>query len=296
LLAARRIAADPYATFRSVSIVALAAVALTYTGSSVALHVPPEGSGAARLRPGVVSVNTGGVPAEQVAPVLEDDSVVAVYGGGAVFVPCLDLARVRYHVTCPHGPVEESGMLEPGPVGPGQFIIELYVPTDGSLAAENRVRTAVANLVPNAIINSDRDPVDYGLETFFFDFDRLGRVAALFVLIVGAFGLAAAMIGGLLERRRPFALLHASGVRVGQLRRAVLLETTATMLLTSVAGAAVGLILAFSASRQATVDWRWPGADAIGAVAGGVVAALVFSTLALPLLSRTIRHDGIRYE
>jgi ABC-type antimicrobial peptide transport system permease subunit len=187
-------------------------------------------------------------------------------------------------------------MVEPRGSSGGLIAAVIYIPTDGSLAAENRARTRAANLAPNAIINSDRDPIDYSLETFFSDFDRLGRVAALFVLIVGAFGLAAAMIGGLLERRRPFALLHASGVRVGELRRAVLLETTATMVLTSLVGAALGLVLAFNSSRQTNVDWRWPGADVYGSVAGGVLAALLFSTLALPLLSLATRHEAIRYE
>ena len=80
-------------------------------------------------------------------------------------------------------------MTEPAPGSSTSSVVDLvYVPTDGSLAAENRVRTQAANLVPNAIINSNRDPIDYNLETFFQDMDRFAAVAALFVLISGASG------------------------------------------------------------------------------------------------------------
>jgi ABC-type antimicrobial peptide transport system permease subunit len=171
-----------------------------------------------------------------------------------------------------------------------------YIPTDGTLAAENRVRTQAANLMPNAIINSDRDPVDQNLETFFRDLDRLGAIAALFVLIVGAFGLATSMVGGLIERRRPFALLRASGVHLGELRRSVLLETCATMAVFSIAGVAVGMLLAYGAARQGGVAWRWPGLDVYGFIAGGMLASLLFSAIALPLLSLTTRHDAVRFE
>ena len=193
--------------------------------------------------------------------------------------------------------VRTSGFIEPAPgYQPAGAVGLLYVPTDGSLAAENRVRTRAANLVPNAIINSDRDPIDYNLETFFQDMDRLAAVAALFVLIIGAFGLAASMVGGLIERRRPFALLRASGVYLSELRRSVLLETAATMAVVSVVGVGIGMLLAYGSTRQGGVDWRWPGADVYGLIGGGVLAALLFSTIALPLLSLTTRHDAVRFE
>jgi hypothetical protein len=50
------------------------------------------------------------------------------------------------------------------------------------------------------------------------------------------------------------------------------------------------------ASRQAAVDWRWPGWDVYGLIGGGVLAALLFSTVARPLLSLTTRHDAVRFE
>ena len=124
----------------------------------------------------------------------------------------------------------------------------------------------------------------------------MGLVASFFVVIVGAFGLSAGMVGGLIERRRPFALLRAGGVRLGELRRSVFLETAATMAAVSLVGAGVGMLLAYGASRQAGVDWRWPGPEVYGLIGGGVLAALAFSTIALPLLSLSTRQDAVRFE
>jgi hypothetical protein len=294
LLAARRICDNPQATFNSVAVVALAAIGLAYVGCTAAINAPPTSSAPdspwnAPLRPGVVAVMTGGVPAETVAPLLTGGAVVR-----SQVLACQDLARVTY-VTCPYPP--GSGLVEPTAGAPALPIVgEVFIPTDGTLAAENHVRTMAANLVPNAIINSDRDPVDYGLGTFLQDLDALVAVAALFVLLVGAFGLAASTAGGLIERKRPLALLRTAGVHMGELRRAVLLETAATMTVVSVAGAAIGMLLAYIATRHGVVAWRWPGPDIYGFFGGGVLAALLFSAIALPLLNLTTRHDAVRFE
>jgi ABC-type antimicrobial peptide transport system permease subunit len=300
LLAARRIADNPQASFASVAAVGLAALALAYVGCTVAVGAQPNTSGDlagpwhAAMRPGVVSVMTGGVPSATVEPLLAQGAVPVDAGPrvGPV-VPCAELARVLY-VSCPYP--QGSELSEPSPGSASGVVALVYVPTDGTLAAENRVRTVAANLMPNAIINSSRDPVDRNLETFFQDIDRFAAVAGLFVLIVGAFGLAVSMVGGLIERRRPFALLRASGMYLGELRRTVLLETAATMTVVSVVGAGIGMLLALAAAQQGGVQWRWPGWDVYGLIGGGVLAALLFSLIALPLLNITTRQDDVRFE
>ena len=138
----------------------------------------------------------------------------------------------------------------------------------------------------------------------------VGSVAALVALagvIVGGLALArsagnrarkatVALTAGLIERRRPFALLRASGMYLGELRRTVLLETAATMTVVSVVGAGIGMLLAFAAAQQGGVQWRWPGWDVYGLIGGGVLAALLFSLIALPLLNITTRQDDVRFE
>jgi ABC-type antimicrobial peptide transport system permease subunit len=164
------------------------------------------------------------------------------------------------------------------------------------LAAENGIRAQVAGLVPNAIVNSERDPVDHDGSGMFADLGRLIRLASVFVLLLATVGLIAGMTGGLLERRRPFALLRASGVRLGELRRVVFLETATTMVLTSVVGVGLGTLLAYAATRRAGLRWEWPGVEVYASAGGAVLAALLLSTLVLPLLNAATRFDTIRYE
>jgi hypothetical protein len=56
------------------------------------------------------------------------------------------------------------------------------------------------------------------------------------------------------------------------------------------------MLLAFASTRQGDLAWRWPGADVYGLIGGGVLAALLFSTVALPLLNLTTRHEALRFE
>jgi hypothetical protein len=295
LIAARRIAADPYAAFRAVSIVVLSVAALTFLGSVEGQLAPPDEPSNVRPKPGVIVVYTGGVPESQLAPLLTPQAVAVRARGefDLLEVSCADLSRVRY-VSCSHP--EASGLTEPGPDFANLRVREVYIPTDGSLTAENRVRVQAANLVPNAIINSDRDPVDHDGGRMFSGFGDLVRIASVFVLLLATVGLAAGIFGGMLERRRPFALLRASGVRLGELRLVVFLETTVTMVFTSAAGVGLGMLLAFTATRRAGLIWTWPDPTVYAYAGGGVLIAVLLSTLALPLLGAATRHDAIRYE
>ena len=145
LLAARRIAENPQSTFYSVAAVGLAAVGLAYIGCTVAIAPGPtmsddlNGPWHGALRPGVVSVMTGGVATATVEPMLTDG--VVAFGPGFA-VPCADVARV---LTFPCPPPPDSGFVEPiAGARRGSTVEFVYVPTDGSLAAENRVRGIAA--------------------------------------------------------------------------------------------------------------------------------------------------------
>ncbi|WP_127501078.1 FtsX-like permease family protein [Actinoplanes solisilvae] len=283
LIAARRIAADPGTTFRAVGGVALAAWAATVLGSTTGALTQPSDL---PLRPGVVHIDTGGASAAAVAALVSPGAVLTGRSFRGMEVPCADLAQV-VHVTCPHrpdGPRVEST--------PGAVIGDLFVPTDGTLAAENALRTTVATLIPNAIVNSDRDPVGDG----FTGQRGLALAACLFVLVVGACSLTAGTLGALAERRRPFAVLRASGVHLGELRRVVLLETAATMTLTTVAAFGAGLLTAYAMTRTDPAQWHPPQPTTLALLAAGILAALLLAAAALPLLGPVTRPDSIRYE
>ena len=174
-------------------------------------------------------------------------------------------------------------------------IFRVYVLTDGTAAAENRVRSQAANLVPNAIIHTQQDRVDVGAR-FFGSLGQLLRVGWYFVLVVAACSLTVGMVAGVIERRRPFALSRASGLRLGELHQVVFLETAAAMLVTAAVGIVLGLASSYALALFGDMAWAWPDVGVFAMVGVGVLAALILSTMALPLLDAATRHDAVRYE
>jgi hypothetical protein len=298
LIAARRIASDPSATFRAVSVVVLAAFSVTFSASLVdASEDGPGDRGRDVLRPGVVEVLTGGVPEARVAPLLSGQAVAirSGIGAGDFVASCSELARVATR-PCSSSGLAEAGISEPAGLADTDLPIStVYIPTDGTPAAENRVRTQSANLVPNAIIHTQPDRTDKDA-LFFGSLEQLQRLVWYFVLLVAACSLTVGTLAGIIERRRPFALLRASGLRLGELRRVVLLETAAAMLATAVVGVGLGMASSYAVALFRDMAWRWPDVGVFAMVGIGVLAALSLSTMALPLLDAVTRHDAVRYE
>jgi hypothetical protein len=297
LIAARRIASDPSATFRAVSVVVLAAFAVTCSASLVdASEDEPFDGGRGVLRRGVVEVITGGVPEAKVAPLLSERAVAIRSGAVGDFVEsCPELARV-VTLPCSSSGLAVGGISErAGLAGTDLPISMVYVPTDGTPAAENRVRTQAANLVPNALIHTQQDRID--TDAFFFgSLEQLQRLVWYFVLIVAACSLTVGMLAGVIERRRSFALLRASGLRLGELRQVLFLETAAAMLVTAAVGVGLGMASSYALALFSDMAWTWPDVGVFVMVGIGVLAALILSTMALPLLDAATRHDAVRYE
>jgi hypothetical protein len=299
LIAARRIASDPSATFRAVSVVVVAAFAVTCSASLVDTSEDrPSGAGRDVLRPGVVEVLTGGVPEAKVAPLLSGPAVPVRSGFGVAgdFVEsCPELTRLVTDPCSSSGFAEGGTSERAGLADTGLPIFKVYIPTDGTPAAENRVRTQAANLVPNAIIHTQQDRIDKDA-LFFGSLEQLQRLVWYFVLLVAACSLSVGMLAGVIERLRPFALLRASGLRLGELRQVVFLETAAAMLVTAAVGVGLGMALSYALALFGDMAWRWPDASVFAMVGIGALAALILSTLALPLLDAATRPDAVRYE
>jgi hypothetical protein len=298
LIAARRMAGDPRAAFRAVSGVVLAAFSVTYSASLVDPSGDrPYDGGAGVLRPGVVEVYTGGVPEAQVAPLLSERAVATRFeigGDGEVVESCPELARM-VTLSCTSSGLAEGISARAGLADADLPIFRVYVLTDGTPAAENRVRTQAANLVPNAIIHTQEDRLDVDA-VYLGNLGRLLRVGWQFVLVVAACSLTVGMIAGVIERRRPFALLRASGLRLGELRQVVFLETAAAMLITAAVGVGLALASSWALALFGDMAWTWPDVGVFAMVGIGVLAALILSTMALPLLDAATRHDAVRYE
>jgi predicted lysophospholipase L1 biosynthesis ABC-type transport system permease subunit len=246
----------------------------------------------------VVEVLTGGVPEAKVAPLLSERAVAVrsdIGVPGDVVESCPELARV-VTLPCSSSRPPKGGVSERAGLADTDLPIStVYIATDGTPAAENRVRTQAATLVPNAIIHTQQDRIDR--DALFFDsLEQLQRLVWYFVLIVAACSLTVGMLAGVIERRRPFALLRASGLRLGELRQVVLLETAAAMFITAAASVGLGMASSYAVALFGDMVWTWPDAGVFAMVGIGVLAALVLSTIALPLLDTATRHDAVRFE
>jgi hypothetical protein len=242
LIAARRIAADPYTAFRAVSGVALAVFAATVV-STVAVGERAEPSRSPR--PGVLEIDLRGVPAGTLG--------------------ALDVVERRDDT--------------------------LVIRADGGPAAEERLRTRVAIATPYALA---RTPADLRRTVAAEGWATGMRLAMIFVLIVAAAGLAVAAVTGLMERRRPFALLRAAGVRLGTLRAVTLLETGVPLVVTVVGGFAIAMLVQFLSVPRA--EWLLPGPVFFASVLAGVGLALLVPLATWPLLDAGTRPETIRFE
>jgi hypothetical protein len=291
LLAARRIQADARMIYRAVGGAVLAVFLATLLSSIVnkAKDQPPASLDGG-LRAGVVRVYTAGeVPESELAPLMSDRVVVERWDLDSVVVRCADLVRM-VNTSCP-----DHTRREPGPGTERAPVAHLYIPTDGSLAAEERVRTLAASVVPRAIVNTARD-FDLRERREWADLSMVIRLVTSFIILVAACSLAVAIIGGLIERRRPFALLRASGVGLGELRAIVVLETALPMMFTVLLGAGLGLVTSYTLWRVQDERWYAPDPAILLGIGGGVLAALAATLLVLPLVNRTTRYDAVRFE
>ena len=310
LMAARRIAANPYAASHSVIAVALAA----FAAAPIAIAGSPAPPTGVALAPGVVSIQVRGAQDEAVASLITDDTVVARAGTQrSLVVACADLARVTT-VSCPY-PAEwdeepvaalfrPSNLVEPGPNDDPDAeslpINTILVPTDGTPAAEERLRTRAAATMPHALTRSARDyspgaqPIDAELfEAAFSGTSSLFPAALVFVLLVAACSLTVSTVAALMERRRPFALLRASGVDLWQLRRLALLETAVPLVVTVLGGVGIVLVLAYLAGPE---DFTWPPPSFFVGLGVALAVTIAVSMLTWPLLNATTRHDNVRFE
>ena len=118
-------------------------------------------------------------------------------------------------------------------------------------------------------------------------------LALLVTLVVAAAGLLVASCEAVLERRRTLASLAATGVPLGTLRRAVLLQSllpaVPAVVLAAVAGATGALALTATVGG-AVVPW----ARLLGILALALVAVTAASAATLPLLRRAVRPSELR--
>lgn len=170
--------------------------------------------------------------------------------------------------------------------------------TDGHTATIERARTAIGAALGdrNGGIDTAAEENDL-LNHQLLQLQRLVTIALVLTLVIAGCSLAVSVAGGLVERRRPYALLRLAGADPGDLRRTVLAETSAPLLVVATISAGLGLVLAAVVLREVHAEWKPPDPEYWAALAGGVLVALLLSAAtALPLLGRVTSVENARFE
>ncbi|MEB8339091.1 FtsX-like permease family protein [Streptomyces endophyticus] len=236
----------------------------------------------------------------------------------AGLVACAELARMPAHNDCPAGaeaaaiPPDFSrfGMQEDrawpavwpavkiSPQRLGSLpVSEIMVTTDGSTAAVERVRTLLTAAYPDEL-PPYTVAEDYAQR--WGDIAGYRQLATVVIAIsfpIAGCSLAVAVAGGLNERKRPFALLRLSGVPLRTLRRVVLLESAAPLLIVAALAIGMGFLTAqLFLQAQYGYSIRPPGAGYYGLTLAGIVVSLAVIASTLPLLRRITGPETARND
>ena len=231
-------------------------------------------------------------------------------GGAKVYAPlvmrCADVAALGLG-GCRGTTLLDLGGLNPRPTGitlplsasavDRLPVVAVAAVTDGGPGAVERARTVLERDMPHTegVTAADlaRESNDE-LRTM----QRVANIGLTSTLVIAGCSLAVAVAGGIVERKRPFALLRLAGTQLGDLRRIVLAEAAAPLLMVTAASVALGFlasVLVLKAGGPARA-FTMPGPGYWEALAGGLLAALGVVLATLPLLSRLTALDTARFE
>jgi hypothetical protein len=330
LLAGRRLEDDPASGFRAVSGLVLAVfIASVFSGITPALlkQQRNERIGLATANT-IVGVHIGG--AEPAAWQAGLDAVHTAGGGHAALLrldpnpeamptgrmnggpSVVEVAvcdEVRPFVGSGDCPTGGTALLAAGASGlellpstltptavrnlrPSTIVVE----TDGSPAVTDRVRTAIQRTLPGAATWLGAEQQQEGSRRM-RQLERLANLALAITLVIAGCGLTVAVAAGIIERKRPFALLRLSGVHLGELQRVAFVEAAAPLLL--IAGASAVLGLATSAvivTIAGGASWVPPDSGYWLSLLGGLVLSLGVAAASLPLLGPTTAPSAVRFE
>jgi predicted lysophospholipase L1 biosynthesis ABC-type transport system permease subunit len=173
----------------------------------------------------------------------------------------------------------------------------IAVATNGSAATIARVETVLDAAFPFTSATGLFGEISTQTTQLFAELKSASEVVILASLLIAGCSLAVAMASGVSERKRPFGLLHLTGVPLGVLRRVVALETAVPLLAVSIASAALGLVASDLFLRsQLGLTLRLPGTAYYAIVLGGLVGSLLVIASTMPLLDRLTRPENVRME
>jgi hypothetical protein len=230
--------------------------------------------------------------------------------GGGFLPPGRLLGEARLHVDAaaidryaPASAVSDAPLalpaliIDPRAVTPsGTFpVSQIAILTDGTPSAIERARTVVQVDMPGSVVWTASQVATDAAKWFV----ELGRVVTLGVfgamLLAGA-TLAIAVITGLVERRRPFALLRLAGMPLRRLKAVLLLEAAAPLIAVAALSALLGLAVAQLLFRSFSAGFVAPDPSIVGLLTIAVAGALGVVALAMPLVDSLTGTQATRFE
>ncbi len=221
-------------------------------------------------------------------------TVTAAVSDGTVSTSLLSRDEARGQTGLPDVIVEPSLVEQGGVTIRPSFLL---VATTGEATIIERVRTAIERAMPTSGPATGSNLAATATRIF----DELERVVSLGVflaLLVAGCSLAVAVAGGLLDRRRPFALLRLSGVPVAHLRAVLVVEAGAPLVTVAMVSALLGLFVSQLVTRLVAAGAPVPLPSPTLAIllVGSVAGAMAIVAGVLPLVRPITDLEETRFE
>ena len=319
LIAGKRTAVHSRTIFRSVSGVVLALFAgsfyLTATSGIEGLNAQAiKDNGFSQLKRGTAIVIGRSLPgdmAEQLQQKSYITSVATIYpreDGDAI--RCQDLAKYTEH-TCPNNarPDQFALLNFDAPVVKNVSLINDKVDMNGAkeylvtLKSDNDIEklrtlvTAKANQYDLTYAVSGTDSKKPHINPTIREFADLAYVGIGVTLFVAVASLIVSTIGGLMERRRSLYTLRLGGMRLIQLKRLVMVESVAPLLITSLLSCSIGVWTGAVFTKMFSTTLKPVLTPTYFAIVGiGLVAAIIGIYLILPMVDKLTRAEANQTE
>ena len=194
----------------------------------------------------------------------------------------------------PQAPVWPAAHVSPQRL-PRLPVETVLVGTNGSAAAIEQAWTALEvafpHLGPPGPLRRTPNQTTYG------ELQRLSEVVIVASLVIAGCSLAVSVAGGLTDRKRPFSLLRLTGAPLGLLRRVVVLESAAPLVVIALLSAGLGFLSSqLFLSSELSESLRPPGIAYYTIVLAGLAASLVMIAATFPLLDRITGPEVARNE